>query len=160
MSSRTIVSTTLAYTGGYIFLVLLAVCLATGTCTLPRSRALSPCAIMCIDFRRKPSDYDESSSLTNSLLSFSYTLRVLILARIKQVCITSRKWSKSTRVLRRNSSKTRSKSPCLYTCFYFSSTACRLPHVSWEVCHKSRIRDYSRDTRLLKCKQWNSQVQS
>jgi hypothetical protein len=28
--SRSIVSTTLAYTGGYIFLVLLAVCLATG----------------------------------------------------------------------------------------------------------------------------------
>ena len=30
MGGRTIVSTTLAYTGGYIFLVLLAVCLATG----------------------------------------------------------------------------------------------------------------------------------
>ena len=32
--SRSIVSTTLAYTGGYIFLVLLAVCLATGAFSL------------------------------------------------------------------------------------------------------------------------------
>ena len=155
MASRSIVSTTLAYTGGYIFLVLLAVCLATGTFTLPLSRSLSPCNykywFSSYTKRWRRVFFSDDDELVT--LSHTHTPRVFIIAPLtQQVCITSRKWSKSTRVLLKNSSKTRSKSPFSYTCFYFSSTACPSRRVSWGVHHKSRIRDYSRDIRLLKCK--------
>ena len=46
---RTVVSTTLAYTGGYIFLVLLAVCLATGASLSSLSFFLCSLKSLCND---------------------------------------------------------------------------------------------------------------